>query len=224
MGGSLNIMRKSGKIPGVFYGFKVENTPIEIDYKEFEKIYREVGSNTIIKLRLDDKSNLTNDNILIQDVKRDPVSDAIIHADLYAIRLDKKITIMVPLVFKGISDAVKNQGGILIKHLQELEVETLPVNVPREINVDISVLKTFDDIIEVGSIALPEGAVASQDPEIVIATVGKPKTEEEMKKEFGEEMEAKVEDVKVVKEERKKEEEGKAIAEGENKKEGEKKK
>ena len=207
IGKNLGALRKSGKIPGIFYGFNAENTPIEINYNEFGNIYEKAGQNTIIKLNIPG-GNLKNDNALIQDVVKDGVTDKIIHVDLYAIRMDKKIKITVPIAFAGDSPLVKNEGGIMDKHIDGIEVEVLPVNVPREIKIDISVLKKFGDVIKIKDIALPENVALAQDPEIVVVTVKKPKTEEEMKEELGGAPTGSVEDVKVVSKEGKESKEG----------------
>lgn len=195
-GKRLGNLRKSGKIPGVFYGFNVENTPIEIDYNEFGKIYDQAGQNTIIKLNIPG-SNLKNNNVLIQDIVKDGVTDKIIHIDLYAIRMDKKIKIEVPVVFEGNSPLVKNEGGIMDKHISSVEIEVLPADVPREIKIDIGLLKKFGDVIKIKDIILPENVTLAQDPEIVAVTVKKPKTEEEIKEELSGVSGGSVEDVKV---------------------------
>lgn len=217
-GKNIATLRNSGKIPGVLYGFDVKNTPIEIDYKEFDRIYREAGENTTIKINLEN-TNLKNDNILIYNIDKHPVNGKIIHVDLYAVRMDKKITVNVPLIFEGVSDAVKNLGGTMVKHLNELEVEALPADVPHEIKVDVSKLVTFDDNIKVGDIILPKGAESLQDSDVVVVAVEEPKAVEEV----ASEEEAGVEDVKVVgEEEKKKGEEGETKEEAKVK-EGEKK-
>lgn len=207
----LSSLRNSGKIPGVFYGFKVNNMPIELDYGEFEKIYNLAGENTVIKLNIKDAENVENNNVLIYSVDKDPVNDRITHIDLYAIRMDKKIRVETPLVFEGVSGAVKNFGGVVVRHLNELEVEALPSHVPHEIKVDISVLNNIDDIIRVGDIIAPEGVKIMNNPDVVVVAVEKPRAaEEEIKPEGAESEKESVGDVKVVRKEKEEsEEEGK---------------
>jgi large subunit ribosomal protein L25 len=198
VGKELSFLRKSGKIPGVFYGFNVKNTPIELDYNEFEKVYNQAGENTVIKLNLDGAGDIENNNIFIQSVHKDPVSDRVSHIDLYAIRMDKNIRVEVPLVFDGVSEAAKNLGGIVVKHMSELEVEALPLRIPHEIKVDIGVLKGFDDIIRVKDIIAPDGVSIVNDPEVVIVAVEEPRVEEEVKTGEIKTEEESVGDVKVV--------------------------
>lgn len=204
IGRKVKHLRKDGRVPAVLYGFNIE-TPLSlsVDYKEFELAYHEGGENTLVKLAVDDNNSY---NVVIHDVDVDPVFDKYIHVDLYAVNLAEKIITKTPFKFDGESDAVKNLGGVLVKSKDELEIESLPVDIPSEIIVDISQLKTFGDIIRVKNLSLPENITVLDDLEETIATVAPPRSEEELKA-LDEKVEEKVEEVKV-EETGKQEEEG----------------
>jgi len=174
---NLKTLREKGFIPAVIYGEKEKNISLSINYEEFRRIFKQAGENTIIKLKIGDKIK----NILIHDVAKDPVTDKFIHVDFYQIRMDKIITAEVPLVFEGESPAVKNLDGILIKNITEVEIESLPGDLPHEIKVDISILETFDDSIRVSDLKLPENVKIKTDSEETIVSVNPPRTEEEIK-------------------------------------------
>ena len=142
-GKKVKTLRKQGIIPAVLYGAKIKPISLEIDYNEFEKIYKEAGESTILELKIGKELK----NVLIYNTSRDPVSDKIIHADFYQVRMDELITTKVPLVFEGSSPAVEIKDGVLVKNITEVEVEALPANLPHEIKVDISILKTLEDLI-----------------------------------------------------------------------------
>ncbi len=139
--------------------------------------------------------------VLIQEVARDPVSDKIIHIDFHQVKLDEAIRAEVPLVFVGSSSAVERESGVLIKNLQHLEVEALPQDLPPEIQVDISPLKTFDDNIYIKDLTISEKVKIMAEPEEVVASVIPPRTKEEL----AELEEAPVEEVEEVEVEAKKE-------------------
>jgi large subunit ribosomal protein L25 len=101
--------------------------------------------------------------------------------DFYQVRLDEKVKVTVPLVFAGESPAVKNEGGVLVKSLQELEIEALPTNIPEEITVDISSLETFGDSIYVRDLAIPANVEVVTAGDSAVASVQPPRTEEELK-------------------------------------------
>jgi large subunit ribosomal protein L25 len=120
--------------------------------------------------------------VLVKEVQRHVLSLDPIHVDLYQVRMDTEITARVPLVFVGESSAVKNDGGTLVKSMDELEVECLPGNLPHEIQIDLSKLTTFEDAITVGSLSLPVGVKIMAPVDLTIASVSRPLTEDELKK------------------------------------------
>jgi len=173
-GKKLEPFRKKGKLPAVLYGPKEKARPIFISLKDFKKIWDEAGESTVIQLNLGD----TKKEVLIQDVAMDPVKGEPVHVDFYAVLMDKPIQASVSLVFEGISSAVKNLGGILVKVMHELEVEALPKNLPHELSVDISVLANFEDKISAKDIILPKGVKLISNLEETIALIEAPREEE----------------------------------------------
>jgi large subunit ribosomal protein L25 len=61
-----------------------------------------------------------------------------------------------------------------------LEIECLPTALVSEIKVDLSQLETFDDVIRVKDLNIPEGIRVLQDQERSIAVVTPPLTEEQL--------------------------------------------
>jgi large subunit ribosomal protein L25 len=177
VGKGLETLRKKGFIPAIVYGAGQKNISIQIDYQEFEKVFKIGGESTIIKLKIGDKDK----NVLIHDVAKDPVNDKFIHIDFYQVRMDKVITTEVPFAFEGESPAVKNLEGTLIKNITEVEVEALPKDLPHEIKVSIDSLETFDDHIKIKDLKLPAGVKVLVDLGEIIASVTPPRTEEELK-------------------------------------------
>lgn len=170
---SLSEIRKAGKMPAVFYGKKEQSTPIMLPLAVFEKTLKEAGESTILHL---DGEGIDVD-VLIHDVDLDPVTDKPRHADFYAIEKGKKLHIQVPIEFVGVAPAVKDLGGILVKVAHEIDIEALPKDLPHNIEVDISKLATFDDVITAGEIKMPEGVTLKAKPEEIIASVYEPKDE-----------------------------------------------
>jgi large subunit ribosomal protein L25 len=171
-GKSPNSLRKDGFLPSVVYGHNLEATPIQIKYIDFEKIFKKAGESTLINLKIGDKE----EPAVIKDIQRDPVSDKIIHADFYKVNLKEKIKAKVPVVLIGESEAVK-AGGVLVKTVNELEVEALPQDLPHELQIDISSLKNFGDHILVKDISVSGKVKIEASPEDVVALVQEPKEE-----------------------------------------------
>jgi len=162
-----NTLRRAGKIPAVVYGRSEESTPITVDRKIFEKLFRDAGESTVITL----KGLGSDKDALIHEVSVHPVTGAALHADFYAIKKGQTVTVSVPLEFEGVSPAVKDLGGTLVKVMHELEIECEPKDLPQHIVVDISMLKTLDDKIEVKDLKLPASAKLSIDKEEAVALI-----------------------------------------------------
>lgn len=204
LGKKVKVLRKKGILPGVLYGPKIETRPLEIDLKEFEKIYKEAGESSLISLEIDKKKFL----VLIHEVKLDPLTEKPTHVDFYQPRLEEEVEAMVPLVFEGEAPAVKDLGGTLVKNISEVEVKALPQNLPHEIKVNIDRLKTFEDNISIKDLIISKEVKILKEPKEVVAAVSPPeKVEEELEKPI----EEKVEEVEKVEEkvEEKEEEEEK---------------
>jgi len=203
LGKKVKSLRREGVIPAVVYGGKDGTTPIELDLKEFSKVFKTAGETTLIKLLVGEKTK----NVLIHDISRDPITEEMNHVDFYEVRMDEKITTRTPLIFIGDAPAVIDLGGVLVKAMQELEVRALPADLPHQIEIDISQLKTFDDNILVKDIKLPKNVEILENLETSVAAVTPPRSEAELETLKGE-VEEKVEEVKVEAEEKVKEREG----------------
>ncbi len=182
LGRKTGALRRAGFLPAVVYGEGVASQSIVVPYKEFEKAFKEAGESTLIKLEVDGKPF----NVLIHDTSRDPLKGYTLHADFYAVRLDKEIRTSVPIVFTDESSAVKNEGGILVKVLQEIEVEALPQNLPHELKADLSLLGAIGSRLLIKDISLPQGVKIHADWEEVVALVEAPRSEEELAAELAE--------------------------------------
>ncbi len=178
LGKKLKSSRLQGLLPAVYYGRKSENQAIFVSQKEFQKLFKEAGETSIIELMIDGAKK----NVLIHNVDFDPLSGSVRHADFLVVEMNKPIEAAVPLSFIGESKAVKSSGGILIKVMHELRVKALPANLPRELEIDISNLKTTDDKILVSDVKIPKEIEILEEPNEVIALIEIPteeKTEED---------------------------------------------
>ncbi|MEK9182774.1 MAG: 50S ribosomal protein L25 [Patescibacteria group bacterium] len=162
-----SMLRKRGGIPAVFYGMGKVTTPISIDTIPFKKVWREAGESSAVKISMPTGEI----DVLIHEVQVDPVTDEPIHVDFLAIDMKKKIRVKIPLEFDGIAEAVKSGIGNLVKVLHEVEVEALPLDLPHNLVVDISKLKTLEDNILVSEIKLPAGVVVITNGADVVASV-----------------------------------------------------
>jgi large subunit ribosomal protein L25 len=151
----------------VVYGAGVENTPVSVPAIDFKKVYKEAGETTTISLNVDGKDL----PVLIHEIQLDPIRGFALHIDFLCVDLKKKITASVPVEFSGVSEAIKTGLGVLVKVLHEVEVESLPSDMPHSLTADISKLVTLDDNVFASDIKLPKGVELITGMEEVVAAV-----------------------------------------------------
>lgn len=200
IGGRLTSLRKSGYVPAILYGKNQEPLPLQVSMKDFVKVFESAGESTLVYVNVNGQAY----PVIINDVAKDPVTDDILHADFYKVRLDQKIRAKVEVVFTGESPAVRDSGGIFVRNVNELEIEGLPQDLPHEISINISSMKNVGDQILAKDIQLGSGLKIVADAEEIIATVQEPMSEEELQKAL-EEPTTTVEEVEVIKKEKEEE-------------------
>ncbi|NNE17617.1 MAG: 50S ribosomal protein L25, partial [Myxococcales bacterium] len=163
-------LRAEGKVPGVFYGPGVEPTPLTLSPKELTKALRgERGRNVVFKLSLDGGNQLA----MVKDLTTDPVTQELLHIDLYRILEDKVLEVDVPFRTKGRSVGVV-QGGVLNVTRRVLPVRTTPANIPVSIEVDVTHL-ALKDTISVEDIELPAGVECTLQPKLTLVIILEPR-------------------------------------------------
>ncbi len=163
-------LRAEGKVPGVFYGPGIEPTPLTLSPKELTKALRgERGRNVVFKLSVDGKDELA----MVKDVTTDPVTQELLHIDLYRIVEDKALEVNVPFRTYGRSVGVV-QGGVLNVTRRVLPLRTTPANIPVSIEVDVTHL-ALKDTISVEDIVLPEGVECSLNPKLTLVIILEPR-------------------------------------------------
>lgn len=168
-------LRESGFIPAVYYGRVQKSISISVSKGDFEKVWREAGESTVVTLE-DEKG--TKLDALIHVVDLDPLYNIPRHVDFYVFEEGVTMETNVPLEFVGVAPVVKDKKGIVVKVSHELNIECMPRNIPSYLEVDISVLKDFEDRILIGDITMPEGVTLKDDPEEILVSVNMPQEDE----------------------------------------------
>jgi len=197
-----NSLFKEGFIPGVLYGHKIKNQLLKVSNKDFEDVYKKAGESTLIDLDVDSQNKV---KVLIHKVQTDMLTEKYLHIDFYQIKKGEKITVKAAIDFINEPPAVKNEGGVLIKNYDELEIKCLPEDLIHDIKVDLSKLENLEDSIRIADLDIPKEIEVLADSKNVVAAVAAPRTAEELE-ELEEKVEEKVEGVEVEKEKEKEEE------------------
>ena len=171
-------LRAEGKIPGVFYGPGVQPTSLTLDPKELTQALRgERGRNVVFKLSVDGKDELA----MVKDLTTDPVTQELLHIDLYKIAEDKVLEVNVPFHATGRAAGVV-QGGVLNITRRTLPVRTTPANIPVSIDVDVTDLE-LKDTVSVQDVEFPEGVECLLRPALTLAIILEPRKAAEAEEE-----------------------------------------
>lgn len=171
-------LREKGFIPAVIYAQGKETLPIKVSQKELSRLIHEHRlETTVINLRLKDDKEEKAHPCLIKEIQHDLLQDNILHVDFNEISLTKMIRVNVPVVARGEPVGVKQEGGSLEHLLWEVEVECLPADIPKAIEVEVSPLK-IGEAIHIKDITFPSGVKVLNNPEAIVLSVAAPMKEE----------------------------------------------
>ncbi len=156
--GPARTLRREGKLPVVLYGPDTENTKLSVITHELENIIKKSkGSQLLVNLVVENGVK-PNHSVMLKELQVHPVSRAPIHADFYAISMDRKIYVTVPVTTTGVSKGVE-EGGILQVVRRELEAYCYPNKIPDSVTVDVTDMEIGDSVhiedIEVEGVEFP---------------------------------------------------------------------
>ncbi len=180
-------IRRAGRVPAVIYGHGKATLSLSFDPKSLESILKasDAGVNTLIGLEGD--SAISGKTVLVKELQRDPVDGFLMHADLFEVDPEEKISVSVPVHVVGIAEGI-TMGGILDHALREVELECLPSAIPDAIELDVTAL-SLGDSIHVRDLVVAEGVSVRTHEELPVVSVILPTVVEEEPEVSGEELE-----------------------------------
>ena len=152
LGKKVRKLRHTGFIPAAIYGPDFKSQSIQVKTKDFLQTYKIVHETGILFVKYDSAEV----PVLIKNLQRHPINDSILHVDFRKIDLKQKIQTTVPLKIIGLSEAVNKKGGVLLTHLESIQIEALPTNIPQNIQVDIKSLNEIGQEIKISDLAKSE--------------------------------------------------------------------
>ena len=185
-GSAVKQLRRDGVLPCNVYGRGVDSISIQTPLSELQRVFRAVDRNAVVQMEIDGGDTVP---VVLREVQRHPVNGQLLHVDFYQVDLTRMIHSEARLVLIGDAEAVA-LGGTLVQSLEYLALEALPLEMPSEVEVDISGLAEFGSSVLVRDITLPEGVRALADEAVAIATVLAPRLVEEEEEEGLEPVEA----------------------------------
>ncbi|MEX0984721.1 MAG: 50S ribosomal protein L25 [Actinomycetota bacterium] len=159
-------LRAGGRVPGVLYGHGMDPTPLSVSAKDLVHLFHAShGASMLIDLQVDGATHLA----IPREVQRDLIHSVYVHVDFLAVRRDEKVKMTVEVRDVGEAAGVK-EGGVLERHLREVEIECLPGDVPEALEADVTPLD-IGDMLRVGDIVPPAGVTILTDLDTPIVSV-----------------------------------------------------
>ena len=175
-GKAAQVLRREGRLPGVYYGAGGGNVSVHVEAHQFSKLGLGSAGAHLIRFASDD-SALSGGVALIKSVQTHPVSGTPTHVDFLRVDLNKPVEADVTLTFTGKCAGVV-EGGILQPLRREVSVRALPDKLPETIEVDVTELNIHDSL-HVEDLVMPEGAEAVFTENFTVVTVVPPVVEVE---------------------------------------------
>lgn len=169
-------LRRQGRLPAVVYGHGVPSSNLSLDAHEFDVLRRRLGANALVDLSV---AGEKADPVLVHEVQIHPVHRRPLHVDLFLVRMTEELTVEVPLVPVGTSEAVAVQGGTLIHALEEVRIRALPDHLPQRIEYPIDSLVDFEGTIHVRDLIIPSDVTLLNELDELVARVIPPRIEVE---------------------------------------------
>lgn len=175
IGKQVKALRRAGKLPAVIYGRHTDPLSINLDAHSASLALGKLTSSSLVTINVDG----TEYPALVREKQRDYIKNRLLHVDFLAVSLDEMIRTYVSVHLIGVSPAVKDFNAVLVKNLEQLEVECLPTDLPEHIDVDISAMRKPGEGIRVREVIVPDSIRILNDPDTMVAVATFAKVEEE---------------------------------------------
>ena len=152
MGKKTRFLRRSGQTPTHLFGHGVESLALQCDTDELQQTISRKGTTRLVNIKVGGEKEARA--VFIREIQRDALTGLLIHVDLYQVNKSEKIKVALPIIFVGTAPALKQKNNIIEHIINELDVESLPDDLPPQIEIDLSVLVEVNQSITVRDLSL----------------------------------------------------------------------
>jgi len=169
LGRKVKTLRSQALVPANIFGKKIPSLNVQLNTKDFQKVYREVGESTLLYLQVEGEKE--NRPVLVSQVIYPPTSAQILHIAFHQVDLKQKVTVPVSVKLTGEAPAEKDGLGILVQQQDEVEIEGLPTDMPDHLDADVTSLTEVNQAIYALDVKLSAKLVLKTNPETIIAKI-----------------------------------------------------
>jgi large subunit ribosomal protein L25 len=177
MGKKVKQLRRQGIIPVHLYGPGVESRSLQCESSKLIDVLARAGGNTPVTVTV--QGDEGNQLAFAREIQWGPRRDDILHVDFLVAEASRVISAQVPIVLVGQSPGAISVGGSVVQQLRELAVQALPLEVPRELELDLAGLTEPDGVFRAADVPLPDNVTLLADPDELVVRIELPRAAEE---------------------------------------------
>ncbi len=162
-------LRRAGITPANLYGAGIDSTALQVDTKDLVRTIVHTTRNTPVSLQIEGEADPRT--VFIWSVQRDPLTENVVHVDFFHVEATRTMRATVPIYLDNVDPELDKFSKRVNQLLSEVEVETLPMDLPEEIRLDGAPLQELDDEIKVSAIELGDRVTILTDPDLIVAKV-----------------------------------------------------
>ena len=178
MGKKVGRLRREGIVPVHLYGPGMKPRALQCQASRLIQVLAAAGGATPIQITI--KGESENHLAFAREIQWDPKRDDLLHVDLLAADVSRPVTAQVPITLVGESMGARNVSGTIMQQLRNVDIQALPLEMPGQIEVDISVMEEADSVIRVSDLPVPESASILSDLEELVVRIELPRVAEEV--------------------------------------------
>jgi len=168
-GKKTRFLRRQGQTPVHLFGHGMESLALQCDTDALQDMINRKGTTRLLNINIGGEKGARS--VFIREIQRDALSGLLLHVDLYQINKSEKIKVALPIIFKGTAPALKQKNNILEQIANELTVESLPDDLPPQIDIDLGVLTSSNQVITVRDLQLNPGVTIDANPGQIIVKI-----------------------------------------------------
>ncbi|RUO68880.1 50S ribosomal protein L25/general stress protein Ctc [Idiomarina ramblicola] len=180
--GASRRLRHEDKVPAILYGGKGEPIALALDHNKVNNMADyEAFYSHILTLEFDGKKH----QAILKDMQRHPYKPKLTHLDFQRVEKGHKLHTNLPLHFLNEKTAkgVKDEGGVVVHHVNDVEITVLPKDLPEYLEVDIAELN-IGDTLHLTDLKLPKGVelvelTKGDDHDQAVVSITAPRVEKE---------------------------------------------
>ena len=176
LGKKVKRLRREGIVPVHLYGTGIEPRPLQCESRELVRALTRAGGNTPVSITIEGEAE--EHLAFAREIQWNPVKGDIFHVDFLRAEATQRVSAEVPVVLAGTSPGARGLAGTVVQQLYSVTMEALPLDMPQNVTVDLSLLTQPDGVIRAGDISIPAEATLITSPEAVVARVEALRVEE----------------------------------------------